>query len=85
MRKTYNEESKIEDVIEHLDEMLDKILLIVVEEIRKYFMSRNMASIFIKSSMTHKYLLFIKRIDAHGVLKGVNPTSICREIKKWSK
>ena len=24
-------------------------------------------------------------INAHGVLKGVNPTSVCREMKKWSE
>ena len=35
--------------------------------------------------MTHKDLQCLKRIDAHGVLKEVNSTSICREMKKWSK
>ena len=85
MIKNYNEETKIEDVIEHLDGMLDKLWSIVVAEICKDFMPRNMASIFIESTMTHKDLHCLKRIDAHGVLKGVIPTSICREMKKWSK
>ena len=48
-------------------------------------MPRNMALVFIESTMTHKYLQCLKRIDAHGVLKGVNPTSVCREMKNWSK
>ena len=48
-------------------------------------MHRNMASIFIKSSMTHKSFQFLRKIDSHGVLKGVNATSVCREMKRWSK
>ena len=48
-------------------------------------MPRNMASIFIESSMTHKSLQCLNQIDQHGVLKGVNATSVCREMKKWSK
>ena len=48
IRKTYNEESKIEYVIEHLDGILNKIQPIVVAEIRKDFMPRNMASVFIE-------------------------------------
>ena len=35
--------------------------------------------------MTHKSLQCPNRIYAHGVLKGVNPTYVCMEIKKWSK
>ena len=58
--KTYNEESKIEDVIEHLDGILNKIRSIVVVEIRKYFMPRNMDSVFIASSMTHKSFKCLK-------------------------
>ena len=54
-------------------------------EICKDFMSRNMDSVFIESSMTHKDLQCLKRIDAHGVLKGVNPTSVCREMQNWRK
>ena len=58
---------KFEDVLEHLDGMLDKTRSIVVEAIHKDFMSRNMASVFIESSMTHKALKCLKRIDSHGV------------------
>ena len=85
MNKNYNEETKIEDVLEHLYGMIDKLSSMVVEKIRKDFVSRNMASVFIKSNMTHKDLQCLKRIVAHGVLKGVNPTSVCTEMKKWSK
>ena len=46
--KTYNEESKIEDVIEHLYGILNKIQSIVVAEIHKDFMPRNMDSVFIE-------------------------------------
>ena len=56
MSKSYNEETKIEDVLEHLDVMFDKLRSIVVAEIRNDFMPRNMDSIFIESSMTHKDL-----------------------------
>ena len=35
--------------------------------------------------MTHKSFQCLKQIDSHGVLKGVNATSVCREMKKWSK
>ena len=45
--KTYNEESKIEDIIEYLDGILYKIQSIVVAGIRKDFIPRNMVSIFI--------------------------------------
>ena len=48
-------------------------------------MSRNMVLVFIELSMTHKALQHQKRIDAHGVLKGVNPTSFHGEMKKWSE
>lgn len=74
MSKDYNEESKIEDVLEHLDGILDKLRSIVVAKIHKDFMPRNMASIFIESSMTHKSLQCLKKIDSHGVLNRVNPT-----------
>ena len=37
------------------------------------------------SCMTHKTLQCLKRIDSHGLVNGVNPTSVCREMKKWSK
>ena len=83
--KTYNEESKLEDVIEHLDGILNKNRSIVVVEIRKYFMPRKMGSVFIESSMTHQSLQCLKQIDSYGVLKGVNATSVCREIKKCRK
>ena len=83
--KTYNEESKIEDVIEHLYGILNKIRSIVVADVRKDFMPRNMASLFIESSMTHKNFQCLKNIDSHGVLKGVNATLVCREMIKWSK
>ena len=39
MSKNYNEESKIEEVLEHLDAVLNKIRSIVVEENRKDFFS----------------------------------------------
>ena len=48
-------------------------------------MPRNMASVFIESCMTHKSLQCLKKIDSHGVLKGVNATSLCREIKSGAK
>ena len=35
--------------------------------------------------MSHKALQCLKRIDCHGVLQGVSPTSVSKEIKKWSK
>ena len=54
-------------------------------KIRKDFMPWSMVLVFIKSSMTHKALQCMKIIDAHGALKGVNPTSVCREMKKWIK
>ena len=54
-------------------------------EIRKDFMPRNMASIFIESSMNHKSLQCLNWIDSHGVLKGVNATLVCIEMKKWIK
>ena len=63
--------------------MVYKLRSIVVEDIHKYFMSRNMDSIFIESSMTHKALQCLKRIDASGVLKWVNPTSVVAP-KKYS-
>ena len=56
-----------------------------MENIPKDFMPRNMDLVCIESSMTHKSLQCLKQIDSHGVLKGVNATSICREMKKWSK
>ena len=49
-------------------------------EIRKDFMPRNMASIFNESSMTHVHVH-----DSHGVLKGVNATLVCREMKSGAK
>ena len=58
--KTYNEEYKIEDVIEHLDVIINTIRSIVLVNIRKDFMPRNMASVFIESSMTHKSLQCLK-------------------------
>ena len=60
MSKNYNEESKIEDVLEHIDGMLDKLWSIVVAEIRKDFMPGNIASVFIESSITHKSLQCLK-------------------------
>lgn len=74
MSKNYNEESKFEDVIEHLDGVLDKIWLVVVKNINNDFIPKNMASIFIESSMNHKALQCLKHINSHGVLNGVNPT-----------
>jgi len=56
MRKNYSEESKIEDVLEHLDGVLDKILSIVVQEIHNDFIPRNMALVFIEIGMSHKAL-----------------------------
>ena len=56
-----------------------------MQEIHNDFMPRNMASIFIKSSMSHKALQCLKRIDHHGVLQGVSPTSVSKEMKNWSK
>ena len=47
MSKNYNKGTKIEDVLEHLDGMLDNLRSIFVAEIHKDFMLRNMASIFI--------------------------------------
>ena len=85
MSKNYSEDSKFEDVLEHLDGMLHKIRSIVMQEIRNYFMPRNMDSVFIESSMSHKALQCLKRIDRHGVLQGVSPTSVSKEMKKWSK
>ena len=76
--KMYNEEYKIEDVIEHLDVIINTIRSIVAVEIRKNFMPRIMASVFIESSMNHKSLQCLKQIDSHGVLKGFNATSVCR-------
>lgn len=85
MRKNYNEESKIEGVLEYLDGVLDIIQSIVVQEIRNDFMSRNMDSVFIESNMTHKALQSLKLIDYHGVLKGVNPISASKKMKRWRK
>ena len=85
MSKNYSEDSKFEDVLEHLDGVLHKLRSIVMQEIRNDFMPRNMASVFIESSMSHKALQCLKRIDHHGVLQGVSPTSVSKEMKKWSK
>lgn len=85
MSKDYSEDSKFEDVLEHLDGVLHKLRSIVMQEIRNDFMPRNMASVFIESSMSHKALQCMKRIDRHGVLQGVSPTSVSKEMKKWSK
>jgi hypothetical protein len=52
-----------------------------VDDIHKNFTPRNMASIFIESSMTHKELQCLNHIDNHGLFKGVNATSICEEMK----
>ena len=54
-------------------------------KIRKDFMPRNKDSVFIESSMTHKSLQCLNQIDSHGVLNGVDATSVCREMKKWRK
>ena len=35
--------------------------------------------------MIHKDLQCLKWISSHGVLKGVNPTSTSKEMKKWRK
>ena len=56
MNKNYSEDSKFEDVLEHLDGVLHKLRSIVMQEIRNDFMPRNMASIFIESSMSHNAL-----------------------------
>lgn len=80
MRKHYSEESKIEDVLEHLDGVLYKLRSIVMQEIRNDFMPRNMASIFIESSISHKSLQCLKHIEHHGLLKGVNPTLVSKEM-----
>ena len=56
MTKNYTEESKMEDVLEHLDGMLDKLWSVVVQEICDDFMSMIMLSIFIESRMSHKAL-----------------------------
>ena len=56
-----------------------------MEEIHNDFTARNMDSTFIKSSMSYKALECLKQIDRHGVLKGVNSTSVSKETKKWSK
>jgi len=85
MSKNYSEDSKFEDVLEHLDGVLHKLRSIVMQEIRNDFMPRNMDSVFIESSMSHKALQCLKRIDRHGVLQGVSPTSVSKEMKKWSK
>ena len=42
MRKNYSEDSKFEDVIEHLDGVFHKLRSIVMQEIRNDFMPRNM-------------------------------------------
>jgi hypothetical protein len=76
--------SKVEYLIEHLDGVLENIHSVVVEDICKKFTPRNMASMFIESSMTHKALQCLKHIDNHGLFKGVNATSICEEMKIWS-
>ena len=85
MSKNYSEDSKFEDVLEDLDGVLHKIRSIVMQEICNDCMPRNMASIFIESSMSHKALQCMKRIDRHGVLQGVSPTSVSKEMKKWRK
>ena len=85
MSKKYSEDSKFEDVLEHLDGVLYKLRSIVMQEIRNDFMPRNIAYVFIESSMSHKALQCLKRIDRHGVLQGVSPTSVSKEMKKWSK
>ena len=54
MSKNYSEDSKFEDVLEHLEGVLHKLQSIVMQEIRNDFMPRNMASVFIESSMNHK-------------------------------
>ena len=54
-------------------------------KIRKNFMPRIMDSVFIESSMIHKALQCLKQIYRHGVLKGVSPTSVSKEMKKRSK
>ena len=56
-----------------------------MQDIRNDFMPRNMASKFIESIIIHKVFLCLKWIDSHSVLKGVNPTSVSKEMKKWSK
>ena len=56
-----------------------------MQEIHNDFMPRNMASIFIESSMSHKALQCLKWIDSHGVLQWVSPTPVSKEMKKWSK
>ena len=85
MSKNYSEDSKFEDVLEHLDGVLHKLRSIVMQEIRNDFMPRNMAYVFIESSMSDKALQSLKQIDRHGVLQGVSQTSVSKEMKKWSK
>ena len=68
MSKNYSEDSKFEDVLEHLDGVLHKIQSIVMQEICNDFIPRSMASVLIQSSMSHKALQCLNRIDRHGVL-----------------
>ena len=53
MRKNYSEDSKFEDVLEHLDGVFHKLRLIVMQEIRNDFIPRNMDSVFIESIIIH--------------------------------
>lgn len=85
MSKNYSEESEIEDILEHLDGVLNKIHFFLVQGIRNDFIPRNMDLVFTKSSMSHKALQCPKWIDSHGALKGVNLTSFSKEMKRWSK
>ena len=85
MSKNYSENSKIEDALEHLDGVIHKVQSIIMQEIHNDFIPRNMASLFMESSISHKALQCLKQIDSHGVLQGVSPTYVSKEMKKWRK
>ena len=35
--------------------------------------------------MIYKALQSVKKIHSHGPLEGVNPTSVSKEMERWSK
>jgi hypothetical protein len=84
LRNNFLSSSKVEYLLEHLDGVLENILLVVVEDIHKKFTPRNMSSMFIEPSMTHKALYCLKHIDNHGLFKRVSVMSICEEVQIWS-
>ena len=56
-----------------------------MQEIRNDFMPRNMASVFIESSMTHKSLHCLNLIYRNGVLQELSLASVSKDMNKWSK